>query len=212
MRITGYSTPHVADSRQSIKQFEADLERQLLAGEGVDEGLENRGKSWRVNALKTRGERPEPRVAGGHSIPPGQINANTEQPIDDPSDALAAQPVPRRRRRRHHQAGLDRWPRLSNDDFGWPSAEPNDAPVAGAIPPIYHIARSSPQRPGGQVESKRRNRSDDERKRWPRAMASHRVDRRRGRSAAAARGERCIFASRYSRNATALLCSVSWEL
>src|SRR5579884_2449017 len=32
VRITGCSTPHVADRRQSIKQFEADLERQLLAG------------------------------------------------------------------------------------------------------------------------------------------------------------------------------------
>ena len=35
--IAGCSTPHVADSRQSIKQLETDLERQLLAGERIDE-------------------------------------------------------------------------------------------------------------------------------------------------------------------------------
>jgi hypothetical protein len=142
--ITGCSTPNVADNRQSIEQLEADLERQLLAGKRIDERLKDRRKPWWLETAKAIGERPEARVARGHSIPPGQIDANTEQPIDRRSDALSALAVPRCRRRRHYQAGLDRWPGLSNGDFGWPSAELNDAPVAGAIPPIDQISRSSP--------------------------------------------------------------------
>ena len=56
VRNVSWSALHVAHNCESIEQFDADFERQLLAGERVDDGLEHTGKPWRLNPAESLGK------------------------------------------------------------------------------------------------------------------------------------------------------------
>lgn len=76
------SMSHVARPSQSIEELETDDQRQLLAGEAVDEGLEHREESRGFHTPEPIGERPQPLVSFGDSIPVAQIDLQSKQSVD----------------------------------------------------------------------------------------------------------------------------------
>jgi hypothetical protein len=72
---------HAAHRRGSIEQFEADFERQLLAGKRINQGLEHTGKPWRLYAAESFSKNPQSRISFCHSVPFGQIDTWTEQAV-----------------------------------------------------------------------------------------------------------------------------------
>ena len=204
-----------AENRESIEQFEAYLQRQLLARERVDNGFEHRRKPGRLHASECVGERPQPRITRGHVVPVGQIDSKPEQPINDRSHPSSLHQRPRPWRRRHDQSRRLTRARLPHGEFGWPSSEHDHTSIGGAIPAVDQVPRTAPQRPHREIEAERRNWSQHERQRGV-ALAdggAHRADRR-GRLTPACLDfvDRRDFFRRYSSKATALLCCVSCEL
>ena len=82
-------TSDVTHRSQSVEQFETDDERELLAGEGVDERLEHRREPRRLQAAEPIGQFSQPAIATRHSVPPGEIDVQSEQPIDDRPDVAS---------------------------------------------------------------------------------------------------------------------------
>ena len=158
-----------ADHRESIEQFEAHLQRQLLARERVDNSFEHRRKPGRLHASECVGERPQPRITRGHVVPVGQIDSKPEQPINDRSHPSSLQQRPRRWRCRHDQPRRGRRARLPHGEFGRPSSEHDHTSIGGAIPAVDQVARTAPQRPHREIEAERRNWSQHERQSeaWP---------------------------------------------
>ena len=76
------SSPHAARRREPIEQFEADVERQLLAGDGIDQRFEDTGKPWRLYAAKPFSKNPQSRISLCQSVPLGQVDTWTEQAVD----------------------------------------------------------------------------------------------------------------------------------
>ena len=72
------STSDVAHRGQSIEQFEADDQRQLLTREGVDERLEHRRKPRRLQSAESIRQFSQPAITMRHSVPIGQIDVQSE--------------------------------------------------------------------------------------------------------------------------------------
>jgi len=83
VNVSCRSAPYIARGRESIEQFEADFEGQLLAGNSIDERLEHTGKSGRLYAAESFGKHPKSRISPGQPVPFGQIDTWTEQSVDN---------------------------------------------------------------------------------------------------------------------------------
>jgi hypothetical protein len=205
-----------AERRQPIEQLETHLQRQLLARECVDHGLEHRREPGWLHAPERVGEPPQLRIRCGRLVPIRQIDPKPEQPIDRRSHALPVQPRPGRGRCRHDQLRRRRRPCLPRRQFGRPSSHHDHTPVRRAIPTVDQIARTAPQRPHREIEAERRNGPRNERERGLAVnhVGIHRTERRGRRPVTAGLDtvDRRAFVLTYSCKATALLCCVSWEL
>ena len=216
MGVPGCSESRAGAGRESIEQFEAHLQRQLLARERVDHGFEHRRESGWLHASECVCERPQPRIARGRVVPIGQIDPKPEQQIKDRSRMSFSQQRPRRWRRRHGQPRRGRRACLSHRQFGRPSLHDDHPSVCGAIPSVDQVACAAPKRPHREIETKWRNRPQHERECALTVIhdGNHRNDRRRW-CAAIVRLDltrRRAFLRRNSCKATALLCCVSCEL
>ena len=67
---------------QAVEQFEPYLERELLAGERIEERLEKAREARRLDSAKTFDERPEPSITAGESIKVCQIRPEPERALE----------------------------------------------------------------------------------------------------------------------------------
>ena len=65
--------------RESVEQPDADSERQLLTSDRVDETLEQRRKSWRLEASKAIRERAEEGIVRCKPVKGGEVCFQAEQ-------------------------------------------------------------------------------------------------------------------------------------
>jgi hypothetical protein len=90
---------HIARGCEAVEELEADVERQLLAGDRVDESLQQCWKSWRFEAAEPPCEESQVRISPSHSIPLGEIEAKPEKTLNRAPDTLYLGLRPDRRRR-----------------------------------------------------------------------------------------------------------------
>lgn len=69
--------------------MDPDGQRQLLAGDAVDERLEDGGEAWRLEATQAAGKLIEERVLGGQRCEPGEVDLETEQLVERSARRLA---------------------------------------------------------------------------------------------------------------------------
>ena len=146
-----------ADRREPVEQLEADLQRQLLARERIDDGFEHRRKPGQLHAQESIGEQPQPLITRGHPVPLIQINPKPEKPLNDEPHMSPLRQCPRRRRCHHDHSWRRRCGRLAHREFRRPSPNDDDTSICRAIPPVHQIARPAPQCPDREIEAERRN-------------------------------------------------------
>ena len=77
---------HIGNNGEAIEELETDLERELLAREGVDERLEYCGEPRRLQTAEPISQFSQMTITLRHSVPLGQVDAQSEQPIHERSD------------------------------------------------------------------------------------------------------------------------------
>lgn len=149
--------------RKPVQHMHAGVERNLLAGHRVDQGLEGGGKAWWLHPAQAPGDRSENTVAGGHLVEAGEIAFKAEQPVQVPADVfvLPGRDTPfdgHRKRGRIRRSGLAHRDchRLFRNDHG---------PAIGRclfVPQVGLVVHASPDRQNRVVKPERRERVDFE--------------------------------------------------
>ena len=77
--LLGHGSSTVGD--EAVEQMDPHGKRQLLAGDAVDQRLEDGGKAWRLESTHALSERTEQRVGRGHCGELGEIDGQPEEPV-----------------------------------------------------------------------------------------------------------------------------------
>ncbi len=146
----------VRQRRETIEKFQANLERQLLAGKRIDQRFKHAGESWRCQTAKAFGESTKAHVASRHAVRIRQIHTQPEQSIESHASSRTVGGALRRRHGVYDQSWFTTRSGVPHDYFSRPATDPHDSPVLGSVPAIDRVPRSSPKRPCGQVQPKGR--------------------------------------------------------
>ena len=94
--------------REAIEELQADFQGKLLARERVDQRFEQRRKPRWFDAAKSGRDGRQPFVSRRQAVPTCEVEAKTEQTIENASDLMTLSGIPQRRRRAHNQPRLRR--------------------------------------------------------------------------------------------------------
>jgi len=116
-RRAGFAGPSFADSGESIEQLKAYNQRQLLAGESVDQRFEQCRETWRLDTSKLAREQSQPRIAASQPIPRRKVNVKPKQAPEHGTNLPCATFVKGRREVHEQTRGVTRT-HLPNSHFG----------------------------------------------------------------------------------------------
>ena len=145
---------------EAVEQMDPHSERELLAGDAVDQCLEDGRKARGLEPPQTGGERAEQRVRRGHGGERREVDAQPEEPVERAArerlrgliDAPAGE---------HDRQARRVWPsHLRHRQRDRRAVERHHALIRVRVPAIDRIVGAPAQRPGRQVEAKRSARVD----------------------------------------------------
>src|SRR5438094_6891334 len=145
---------------QPVEQLKPHLDGELLAGERIEERLEEGRESRRLDPAKTFDERSELPIAAGEPIEARQIHPEAERALEHrghPQSRVGREPS------RSDRTDMESQASLLDGDLDRSAVEHQDPTVDVSIPAIDGVPGSTARGPYGQIESERQRRMDDER-------------------------------------------------
>lgn len=148
---------------EAVQQHDADVEGNLLAGDGIEESFKDRGIARRLEASESSYERAELFVFCGEGIEIAEIDIQAEHAVEfganrrlDFGDAV-------RRFQFDAQARMRGRPNLLDGDFDGMTArfcfERKSATINLTVPAIENVFRTAAEGPDREIEAKGRERS-----------------------------------------------------
>ena len=136
--------------------------RQLLAGDAVDQRLEDGGKARWLESTHARGERAEQRVGRGHRGELGEIDGQPEEPVQRAAREHLCMLIDGPAGEADRQARRVRRAILGHRERNRPAVDGHHALIRGCVPAVEGVVGAATQRPGREVEPKRRTRLDQQ--------------------------------------------------
>src|SRR5207253_6960467 len=137
-------------------------DRELLAGDRVDEALEERWQSRRFHTTEARGERTEKRITVREAVERGEVDLDAENADQNRLRGVFGFPVeprPRKRDGEPRRVGLSL---LDDSDFDRAALKLEHALVGAPIPAVDSVMGPPAQRPSRQVKPIRRQHGNTE--------------------------------------------------
>ena len=144
---------------QAVEQLEPHLDGELLAGERIEERLEEARESRRLDPAKAFDERPELPITAGEPIEAPQIHPEAERALEHrghPESRVGREPS------RSDRTDMESRASLLDGDLDRSAVQDQHPTVDVSIPAIDGVPGSTPRGPYGQVEPERQCRKDDE--------------------------------------------------
>ena len=144
--------------------------RQLLAGDAVDQRLEDGGKAWWPESTHTLGERSEQRVRRGHCSELGEIDGQPEEPVQCVAREYLRMLIDRPTGEVDRQAWRVWRALLSYRQRDRPAVDGHHALIRGCVPAVEGVVGAATQCPDREVKPKRRTRLDQDPATTPRRL------------------------------------------
>jgi hypothetical protein len=114
-----------------------------LTGDGVDERLEQRWKTWRLHTAEPVCERSQVQISFRCSVPPGEIDTHPEETVNRAAEVFPVELRPERRRHGDYQAWRRRPSLLAHSQLSAPPSHHHNAAVGRAIPSVDRVPRAA---------------------------------------------------------------------
>ena len=134
--------------------MDTDVERELLTGDGIDQGLEDGREARWVEAPEALGQGKEAPVAPGQLVKAAQVRTQGQAALEQGPGLVLG--LVARLLACHRELDKDRRAaapvHLAGCQLGRLTPDHGDPAVPGPVPGVYLVVRSSPERPHGEVE------------------------------------------------------------
>ena len=158
--VLGHGSSTLGD--KAVEQVDPHGKRQLLAGNAVDQRLEDGRKAWWPESTHTLGERAEQRVRRGHCSELGEIDGQPEELVQCVAREYLRMPIDRPTGEADRQAWRAWRAILSHRQRDRPAVDGHRALIRGSVPAIEGVVGAATQCPRREVEPERRVRFDQE--------------------------------------------------